>query len=388
MYLYDLTSTYFEGQCLGNPQAKRGYSRDQRPDCKQVVGLVLDGEGFPQAHEVFDGNRSDASTVGEMLSSLEQRVGLRPGATVVVDRGMAGAANLREIQARGYHYIVASRQGERAAHWADFEEGSEWDEVVRTPSPLNPGQKKTRVQVKRRVVGQEVHILCRSEGREKKDRAILEKHEGRLVGDLKRLEARIASGRLVDEGKIQQAIGRLRERYSRVARYYDIGYDAGAKALRWSEDVAGKAKARELDGAYMLKTGRGDLTAEEIWRTYMLLTRVESAFRSMKSPLMERPIWHQLQHRVQTHIFLCVLACHLLVAVEKMCLDSGWHTSWATLREQLSTHQVVTVVLPTATGATLRIRTGTRPEAKHRAIYETLQIPAEVMRPVRTWSKP
>lgn len=389
VYLYDLTSTYFEGQCLQNPQAQRGYSRDKRPDCKQVmVGLVLDGDGFPQAHEVFDGNRPDQATVVEMLTSLEERVGLRPGATVVVDRGMAYAANLEQIRARGYHYLVASRQSERTAHLADFEAEGEWEEVVRRPSPRNPGQTKTRVYVKRRTVGGEVHILCRSEGRENKDRAIREKHEGRLVSDLTKLRRRIQTGRLRDEGKIQQAIGRLRERYGRVARYYDMSYSRSRGELSWTEDAERKAEAERLDGAYILKTNRTDLTADEIWRTYMLLTRVESAFRSMKSPLMERPIWHHLQHRVQTHIFLCVLAYHLLVAVEKMLLDQGIHTSWATVREQLSTHQVVTVVLPTESGETLRIRTGTRPEADHETIYSTLQITSEVMKPIRSWGVP
>jgi transposase len=389
VYLYDLTSTYFEGQCPRNPQARRGYSRDQRPDCKQVlVGLVLNRDGFPQAHEVFDGNDPDHTTVADMLTSLEERVGTRPGGTVVVDRGMAYAENLRQIRARGYHYIVASRQGERDAHLADFEDEGEWVEVLRPPSPLNPAQTKSRVLIKQRTVGEEVHILCRSEGRQNKDRAIREKHEGRLVSDLKKLAKRVKTGRLTDEAKIQQAIGRLRERHARVARYYDIRYEPAGSTLSWTLDVARKAKAQELDGAYLLKTDRTDLTAEEIWRTYILLTRVEAAFRAMKSPLMERPIWHHLERRVQTHIFLCVLAYHLLVAAEKMFLDHHVHTSWATVREQLRTHQVVTVVLPTATGATLRIRTGTKPEPQHQAIYSTLNIPSEVIRPIRTWTLP
>ena len=137
---------------------------------------------------------------------------------------------------------------------------------------------------------------------------------------------------------------------------------------------------------HILKTDRQDLTDEEVWRLYMLLTRVEAAFRAMKSPLMERPIFHHLEHRVQTHIFLCVLAYHLLVAIEKRFLDQGVHTSWATLREQLSTHQVVTVVLPATNGQTLRLRKGSTPDAVHREIYRTLKIPQEVMKPVRTWA--
>jgi transposase len=386
VYLYDLTSSYFEGQCALNPQAKRGYSRDKRPDCKQVVvGLVVDREGFPQAHEVFDGNRTDRTTVDDMLDALEARTGRKEGATVVVDRGMAFDDNLKQITARGYHYLVASRQGERQEHLDDFEDEAGWEELVREPSPRNPAQQKTHVVVKRRVVGEELHLLCRSDGRDAKDRAIRETHEQRWLTALKKLHARVATGRLTDEAKVHQAIGRLKERYPRVARYYQITYDAQAHAVRWQEDTDRTERARRLDGSYMLKTDRTDWTGEDIWRTYMLLTRVESAFRAMKSPLAERPIFHHLERRVQTHIFLCVLAYHLLISIEKMFRDAGVHTSWDTLRAQLSTHQVVTVVLPTTTGKTVKIRKGTTPEPTHREIYATLKIPLEVMKPVTTW---
>jgi transposase len=387
IYLYDLTSTYFEGQCPRNPQAKRGYSRDHRPDCKQVViGLVLDRDGFPKAHEVFDGNRQDQTTVDDMLTRLEERTGRRGGATVVVDRGMAFAANLAQIRARGHHYLVAARYPERGAHQAAFAEDANWTEVLRVPSPRNPGQKKTRVVITRQTVGDEVHILCRSKARIEKDRAIRDKHEQRLLAALRKLQARVASGRLRDPAKVQEAIGRLKERYSRVARYYAITYAATPPALSWTEQAEKKAAASALDGTYVLKTDRRDLADDEIWHLYILLTRVEAAFRALKSPLMERPIFHHLEHRVQTHIFLCVLAYHLLVAIEKRCLDHGRHTSWATLREHLSTHQVATVLLPAIDGRILKIRKASTPDDEHREIYRVLQIPHEVMKPVKTWT--
>lgn len=386
IYLYDLTSTYFEGQCHANSQAKRGYSRDKRPDCKQVVvGLVLDREGFPKAHEVFEGNRNDRTTLEEMLTLLEQRMGKRGGATVVVDRGMAFEDNLAQIRAHGHHYIVASRQGERNEHLDELEEEAGWSEIVRKPSPRNPGQKKTQVLVKQTALGEEVRILCRSDGRQDKDRAIREKHEQRLLKDLKKLGKRVAKRHLLKEKKIYEAIGRLKERYPRVARYYEIDYDAETRSVVWKENAEKKDLAKRLDGTYVLKTDRKDLSDQEIWRTYMLLTRVESAFRSMKSPLAERPIFHHLEHRVQTHIFLCVLAYHLLVSIEKMFLETGVHTSWETLREQLATHQVVTVVLPASNGEVLKIRRGSTPEPTHEEIYRTLGIPREVMKPVKTW---
>jgi transposase len=328
----------------------------------------------------------DRTTLAEMLTALEQRTGRPGGATVVVDRGLAFADNLQQITDRGHHYLVASRQGERLAHLDAFEDETRWVEVIRQPSPRNPAQTKSRIEIKRQVVGREVHILCRSEGRTEKDRAIRAKHEQRFLGALKQLQARVAKGRLRVDAKVHEAIGRLKERYPRVARYYGITYDATTPALMWTPHDDKKATAERLDGAYLLKTDRQDLTDEEIWRLYVLLTRVEGAFRAMKSPLMERPIFHHLERRVQTHIFLCVLAYHLLVAIEKRFLDQGVHTSWATVREQLSTHQVVTVVLPSTDGRTLRIRNSSTPEASHREIYRTLQIPHEVMKPVKMWA--
>jgi len=387
LYLYDLTSTYFEGQCPHNPQAQRGYSRDHRPDCKQVVvGLVLDREGFPKAHEVFDGNRQDRTTLDAMLEILEQRTGRRGDATVVIDRGMAFADNLAQIRARHSHYIVAGRPAERHEHLEAFEDDTGWTEIFRTPSPRNPGQKQTRVFIKRVVSGAEVHVLCRSDGRLEKERAIRDKHEQRLLRDLAKLQARVAGGRLRAPAKIHEALGRLKERYPRVARYYTAAYDAATNAVSWTMHMELKTRAEHLDGTYLLKTDRQDLSDEEVWRLYILLTRVEAAFRAMKSPLMERPIFHHLKHRVQTHIFLCVLAYHLLVAIEKRFLDQGLHTSWATLREQLSTHQVATVVLPAIDGRILKIRKASTPEDVPRDIYRVLQIPDEVMKPVKSWT--
>ena len=384
LLLYVLTSTYFEGLAERNPQAQRGYSRDQRPDCKQVVvGLVLNGDGFPKAHEIFAGNRHDSTTLDEMLSALERRTGKRSGCTVVVDRGMADAANLQRIKTRGHHYLVAARQPERERWLAEFEEAEGFEQVLRLPSPRNPAQLKSQVMVKRAELGDQVYALCLSEDRQDKDRAIREKQESRLLKDLERLITRVGKGQLTQRDLINQAIGRLRERYPRVARYYRIDYEQAQ--VVWQEDSTRKARAEQLDGAYLLKTDRQDLNAEEIWRIYNLLTRLETAFRTLKSPLVERPIFHQLEHRTQTHIFLCVLAYHLLVCIEKRFLDRGIHTSWWTLRQQLTTHQLVTVVLPASNGAVLKIRQATNPEPIHREIYSTLGISSEVIKPIRTW---
>lgn len=434
--LYDLTSTYFEGQCSKNPQAKHGYSRDGRPDCKQiVVGLAVNRDGFSLAHEIFDGNRGDTTTLPDVLDALDKRVpgDKATGRTVMTDRGLSSIANLKLLAERGYHYVVAAKQKERDALLAQLNEDEGWSEaqgrsakirIKRVPADLVTAIKTAAVEKKaakavaaaekvknapeakdiellkqkaeaasqeeaeaRFMLGhKEQWMLCVSAGRTEKDKAIREKQELRLLKDLKALSKRVASGALKAKPKVHEAIGRLKERYPRVAKYYEISYDDKSATLQWQENQLRKLAAESLDGSYLLKTDRSDISDEEIWHCYTLLSRVEAAFRDLKSPLMERPIFHQLTHRVQTHVFICVLAYHLLVAIEKCYRDKGIAMSWETLREDLRTHQVCTVVLPTTAGSILRLRRASTPEDTHQQIYTTLGITSEVMRPVRTWS--
>jgi len=390
VFLYDLTSTYFEGLAHKNPKAKRGYSRDKRPDCKQVVvALVVNRDGFPMAHEVFEGNVQDRATLSRMLDVLDQRVGLPEGQTVVVDRGMAYPENIETLRnhPKNLHFIVATRQSERDQFLADFDDLGGFEDVIRIPSPQNPFQKKSSIRVKMKRFGEETYVLCISSERIEKDRAIRENQEQRLLADLVRLERRIQKGRLKNPVKIGEAIGRVKERYPRVARYYRIEYDAENKQLTYPVDANKHEQARQLDGSYLLHSNRNDLSAEDAWRTYMLLTRAENAFRDMKSPLVLRPIHHQVERRVDTHIFLSILAYHLLVAIEKTLLDQGVHSSWATLRDALKTHQVCTVVLPTDQGDILRIRKSSTPEPLHKTIYGLLHIPTQIIQPRKTWTQ-
>lgn len=388
VFLYDVTSTFFEGRAMANPKAKRGYSRDHRPDCKQVlIGLVVNRDGFPLAHEVFAGNCHDSTTLEQMLTALDKRVGLQPGQTVVVDRGMSGEENLKKIVARKLHYLVAEPYGARNDWVQEFEDDKDFREVERDPSPTNPFQHKSTIQVKMRQVDGEMHVLCLSSERKGKDRAIREAHEKKLLVDLEKLQKRVAKGkgRGTKPAEVLQSMGRLKERYSRVARYYRMEYDAEAKVFRYSLEEDKRTRAEKLDGSYLLKTDRGDLSAEEAWRVYVLLTRAEAAFRTLKSPLGERPIFHHKEGRVEAHIFLCVLAYHLLISIEKTFLDQGVHTSWATVRQTLKTHQINTIVLPTDSGLVLRIRKGSTPETAHREIYEKLGLGSEIIRPRKTW---
>ena len=391
VFLYDVTSTFFEGRALANPKAKRGYSRDHRPDCKQVlIGLAVDRDGFPLAHEVFAGNRHDSTTLEQMLTALDKRIGLQPGQTVVVDRGMSGEENVKQIVARKLHYLVAEPYGARGDWVEEFENDEGFVEVKRKTSPTNPFQRKSTIQVKMRQVGGETHVLCLSSERKEKDRAIRQAHEKKLLVDLEKLQKRVAKGkgRGTRPAEVLESIGRLKERYSRVARYYRMEYDSEKKVFHYNLDEAKRARAEKLDGSYLLKTDRQDLTADEAWRIYTLLTRAEAAFRTLKSPLGERPIFHHKEARVEAHIFLCVLAYHLLLSIEKTLLDAGVHTSWATVRETLKTHQINTIVLPTDGGLILRIRQGSTPEPVHRELYKKLGISSEIVPPRKTWSSP
>jgi len=347
------------------------------------VGLILNGDGFPTGHEIFDGNRVDCTTVEDMLAALARRTGNAKGLTVVVDRGMSDQANLNRIRAAGHHYLVAAKQTERLNWLAEFEEQTGWAEVSKSDSAEGTG-----VFIKRFEKLDEVYLLCISEGRKEKDRAIREKQEKRLRKDLDALQKRIQSGSLKTTKKVFETIGRLKERYPRVSRYWLIDYEEKTSKLTFEEDKPRKRLAEQVDGAYVLRTDRKDLSDQEVWKQYMMLTRVEAAFRDMKSPLAVRPVYHQLQTRVEAHIFVCVLAYHLLVAIETLLRKSGITSSWETLRKQLSTHQTVSTLLPSTGGKVLEIRRDTTPDATQKAIYAALGIAERVLPARRRWLEP
>jgi transposase len=321
-----------------------------------------------------------------MLDRLGARGCLTAGATIVMDRGMASAENILLLESRKLHYIIASRQTERDRWLASFADDVAFTQVIRQPSPTNPNQKKTRVDVQ--LVRSEGcnYVLCRSEQRIEKDKAIREKQEQRLIADLEKLSKRIAGGKLTEAKKIDEAIGRLKERYPRVARFYEMSRDAKSKSFAYKKVDAKYRVAQQLDGTYLLKTDRTDISADEGWRIYTLLSHAEDAFRDMKSPLAERPIFHHLEHRVESHVFVCLLAFHLLVAIERTLLDQGVHTSWATVRDVLKTHQVSTIVLPTVNGRCLRIRMGATPDPEVKDLYKQLHVSEKVITPIRSWS--
>jgi len=381
LVLYDLTNAYFEGQAVRNPKAMRGHSKEMRTDCKLVaMGLMLDADGFPIGHEVYAGNTIDGTTVKAMLDGLEARTGRVGGTTVVMDRGFASADNLKLVRERHYDYLMAGFQQQRNSLLQDFEDLEGWQEI-------QPSANKVPVQIKRIEHGDEVFLLCVSPARAEKERAIRERQEKRLVKDLEALVEAVAKalerGEPMADKDLGERIGRLRERYPRAGRYYQVERSNGV--LEWTLKAEKRARAEELDGAYFLRTSRKDMGPEEIWRTYIALTRIESAFRDLKGTLDMRPVYHQKEIRVETHIFLAVLAFHLQAVIERTLKEAGDHTSWETLREELSTHHVVTTLLPTADGRTLAIRRGSVPDRRVGEIYCHLGLDPEPMRPIKTW---
>jgi len=381
LVLYDLTNAYFEGQAVRNPKAMRGHSKEMRTDCKLVaMGLMLDADGFPIGHEVYAGNTIDGTTVKAMLDGLEARTGREGGTTVVMDRGFASADNLNLVRERHYDYLMAGFQQQRNSLLQDFEDLEGWQEI-------QPSANKVPVQIKRIEHGDEVFLLCVSPARAEKERAIRERQEKKLVKDLEALVEAVAKaqerGEPMADKDLGERIGRLRERYPRAGRYYQVERNNGA--LEWTLKAEKRARAEELDGAYFLRTSRKDMGPEEIWRTYIALTRIESAFRDLKGTLDMRPVYHQKEIRVETHIFLAVLAFHLQAVIERTLKEAGDHTSWETMREELGTHHVVTTLLPTADGRTLAIRRGSVPDRRVGEIYRHLGLDPEPMRPIKTW---
>lgn len=375
--LYDLSSTYFEGIAARNEKAEHGYSRDHRPDCKQVVvGLVLDGEGFPKAHEVFAGNTKDETSMARMLASLDCRTGGAAGwprqPTVIMDRGIATDENLELLRQRGQHYIVTTPQSERRELFPEI------DSSRYVPVKVNAQGKVVVCGQLRRHQG-ELYVLCHSAARARKERAIRQRFEQRLEEDAEKLKARVAAGRLKQPEKINRAIGRLLGRYPRVARYYTLQQhtdEQGRAEVTWARKDAAQQLAEELDGTYLLRTDRSDLTEAEVWKLYVLLTRIERSFRYLKSTLGIRPVFHQRSERVDAHIFISLLAYHLLHAIERRLQENGDYRSWPTIRDLLASHQMVTIVHRCTDGTVLRLRRPSQPELEHRKIYQRLRIPA------------
>jgi len=363
LLLYDVTSTYFEGQAAANTLAARGHSRDHRPDCKQVcIGLVVTREGYPLGYEVFAGNKHDSQTLQEIVARMEARYG-SVGRIWAVDRGMVSAANLKWLQERGSRYIVGTPKSQLKQFDAKLLSG-EWSQV----------RDGLEVQTVPGESGAETFILCRSADRAVKERAMRERFEQRIESGLKAI-ATTCEKRRCDAGVIERRVGRLLGKNSRAAGAYDVQVTRGEKdraEFTWSKRADRAATAQQREGCYVLRSNVSDWTAEELWKAYIQLTEAEAAFRIQKDSLKLRPVWHQKTERVQAHILVCFLAYVLRKTLEGWSKRAGLGSSVTTILEEFARINSTDVTLPTTDGRTLRIRCVVRPDHSQSILLDRL----------------
>lgn len=373
--LYDLTNSYFEGSCKANGLARRSVnSKEKRSDCPLIsVGVVLDAEGFVITHRVFSGNTSDCRTLLNAVADLEKIAGPGSRPVVVVDGGMASEENLRRLKEKGYDYVVNGKRQKRARFAEDFLDR----EMFKRVEGRGEDRSRQPVFVRRIDVDGETVILCRSDGRRDKEDAIQDNAERKLIEGLEALEARLLreDPRLkLPEGSamVNRAIGRLTSRTTRASKLYQINYDHADKNLTWRRKEEWQSN-RELHGCYHLRSSL-DLSDQELWKLYITLTRVEDAFRHMKSDLGLRPFHHQLERRCRGHIWITILAYHLLRWTEYSLQLAGYNSTWRTIRRRLQTHCYATLIVPTETGKVHYTRKAGRPNEVQRLIYRLLGI--------------
>ena len=437
IFLYDLTNTYFEGVCASNPKAE--YSKNQkekRSDCPQVVvALVLDGDGFIRRHRIFNGKMSDAKSLKEIISVIEQEFQESRMPTIVFDRGMVTDENMSILKDHnGLKFIVMCRCGEEALLANEFENGKF--------SVIEGRDSKPDVKVSLKETDDTVYLLCKSEGRKAKERAMRTSREKKFEAELSNLKEQIEKGKSNIASTIEQRIGRIKERYGSVTKYYKTEYNhwefsytlpnnikvskrlanslntLSNKAkenkitfpaikkklaefkrkypsdysqidihlkqaeLKWWTIDEEQEKERLMDGNYLLKTNRKDLTADEIWKMYVMLTRIENAFRDLKSYLGLRPNNHQIEKRVDGHIFISILAYHLLHSIELTLRQAADRSRWVTIKRLVSTHNYSTIQLPTTNGTVINVRKAGMPEGVQIEIYKKLGVDFENL-PVR-----
>jgi transposase len=367
--LYDVTSTYFEGQAESNPQAQRGYSRDHRPDCKQVlIALVVTFDGFPLGYEVFAGNVHDARTLQTIVATMEARHGVL-GRVWIADRGMASAGNLAWLRQTGRRYIIGAPKSELKKFGAELGRPDGWRTV----------HEGVEVKLTRHPETAETVILCRSADRRSKEQAMHEKFSQRIEQALARLAARIARAKKrLDPATVNRQIGRILQQNQRSAARFVItlepdGCPAGFH-LRVAYNHSFDDWATLSEGAYLLRSNITDWDNQQLWKAYIQLTQAEAAFRIHKDELNVRPIWHQREDRVQAHILVCFLAFVLWKSLEMWQQRAGLGNSPRTILEELTRIQSHDVVLPTATHGQIRLRCVTQPDAAQAALLDRLGV--------------
>jgi len=355
--LYDITNTYFEGSSLANPKAKYGRSKEKRNDCPLVaLGMVLDASGFPKKSDFFPGNIGEPTTVEQMLTQLNAE----KSATVVMDAGFASEANINWLKASGYSYIVVSRK-----HNNSMPNHSE--KVLVKEDKHN----QVHASLIKNEETDELELYCHSQAKEKKTQAMIDQSSARYEEELHKLKNGLSKkGCMKKYEKVMEKVGRLKEIYKRGAQHYKVSVEADAAnqyaiSIHW--EPCEEKQAKRL-GVYCLRTNRQDLDEKTFWKIYTMLTELESAFRSLKSELGMRPIYHQKEERVDGHLFISILAYHLLHTIRYQLKSKGIHESWQTLRRVLDVQCRLTSTLQLKTGKTVQIRKTSSPDANQALI--------------------
>jgi len=368
--LYDLTSSYLEGEAGRNPLARRGYSRDGRADCKQVcIGLVAGSDGMPRGHEVFAGNRHDGPTLPEQVERLEAQYG--PARRLwVLDRGIADEKNLAYIRQRGGVYLVGTPRSRLRRFEGELTDPAGWRTLANGVA----------VKLVPDAAGAEVHVLCRSAQRAAKERAIHERFAGRLEAGLVHLAGRLAAARRPpDRARTERRLAKLLHKNSRAAGKFQVHLAddpqrPGHLRLDWTCDEAWTRWAAASEGAYLLRTCLAEREPEALWRGYMELSEVEDLFRTLKTDLLVRPIHHQTEGRVRAHILVAYLALALWKTLGRLTEAAGMGNAVRTVLEECARIQLCEVILPTSTGREIRLLCVSRPDAGQRALLDRLGI--------------
>ncbi|APZ95637.1 IS1634 family transposase [Fuerstiella marisgermanici] len=383
LLMYDVTSTYFEGQAERNPLAQRGYSRDNRSDCKQVcIGLVVSRCGMPLGYKVFAGNTADVTTVEHIVETMEARYG-KSDRIWVMDRGMVSEDNIEFLREGGRRYIVGTPKSmlKKFEHellkedWTSIRDGLEV-KVVPWPGSDDPDESEDC------NTSPETFILCRSRDRSKKEEAITQRFEKKIEESLIRMTARCDKQKR-DPMKVEREIGRLLGKNTRAAKLFDVKVtktDDGAARIEWSKIEATRDWATLSSGCYLLRTNVSDWSDEELWKAYIQLTEAEAAFRIHKSDLSIRPIWHQKEDRVLAHIFVCFLAYVLWKTLGQLCSKAGLGDEPRRVLAELSEIRSMDVVLPTRTGPEIRTRCVSKPSDHQQILLEklSLKLPSKI----------
>ena len=375
LFLYDLTNTYFEGQCKNNSIAKRGKSKEKRSDCPLIaLALLVDSRGYPIFSQIYEGNKSEPVTLAGVLDRLEADIkktlfNRRP--KIVADRGIATKDNIALLVKRGYPYMVIERKRSETGYIKEFETAkSSFDKIVKDDGAI---------YFKKIKSGNIARLLVLSEAKKEKEEAMDSLKEARFLEDVGKLKKSVSRGSVMLLPKIQIRIGRLIQKYPTIAKYYDIDTKTDKSGKKVLALVVNKKKEKRddrkvLTGCYVIETTHIDMKASDILKSYHSLTRIEAAFKSLKTDLGIRPVYHQTGQRSMGHLFISVLAYHLLNTIELTLANSGERVKWSTIRDELSTHMRTTVILTGTGGGIYHTRVSSRPEPRHREIYDLLQI--------------